>query len=157
MDHILTSCCHPARQQIWDLATLTWPYGEQTWPPLNLGTALGCGLLQLTPEPHETNQRPPYKTRSATRLLQILWSEATHLIWVLRCERVIQGTQHTHEDIRKRWKGQLNKRLTEDKITAIKIIRTKNAKRKTRDTWEDALRKQNPNLDPEWITRDEVF
>ena len=44
----------------------------------------------------------------AKRLLQILLSEAAHLIWVLRCERVIRDPDdpprfHTEEEINARW------------------------------------------------------
>jgi ribonuclease HI/exonuclease III len=158
MTHILAECQHPTRQTIWNLAKEIWPYGDQSWPMVNLGTTLGCGLLSLSPETQTTNAPDtPRGPRGASRLLQILWSEATHLIWVLRCERVIQESQHTPTEIESRWKRLINKRLTDDKIAATKVLRTKNAISKTRDTWENALKIRNPNLHPDWITRDEVF
>ncbi|KAH9025218.1 hypothetical protein EDB85DRAFT_1984442 [Lactarius pseudohatsudake] len=63
--------------------------------------------------------------KGATRLLQILISEAAHLIWVLRCERVIQGKQQNANETEARWFKAINRRLTEDKIAATKIKREK--------------------------------
>ena len=59
--------------------------------------------------------------KGATRLLQILISEAAHLIWVLRCERVIQEKRHEGREIVARWEKAINRRLTNDKITATII------------------------------------
>jgi ribonuclease HI len=119
MEHILTECQHPTRQQIWNHAREMWPHNDQTWPPVMLGTALGCGLLSYSPQnnqreegPKAATPRTPH-TRGASRLLQILWSEATHLIWVLRCDRVIQETQHSPQKVKKRWTKKINKRLIE--------------------------------------------
>jgi hypothetical protein len=95
--------------------------------------------------------------KNLTWIPQILWSEATHLIWVLRCERVIQDTHHSREDIRRRWRNTINKRLADDKIVATKILRTKSAITRVKTTWEDALAKKYQELHPDWITRDEVF
>ena len=63
------------------------------------------------------------KHRGATRLLQILISEAAHLIWVLRCERVIQVKIHNRDEIRLRWHKAINRRLTKDKINATIVTR----------------------------------
>jgi hypothetical protein len=51
----------------------------------------------------------------------ILISEADHLIWVLRCERVIGGKQHSDDVVSTRWKNAINTRLTCNKIIATKI------------------------------------
>ncbi|KAH9023482.1 hypothetical protein EDB85DRAFT_312877 [Lactarius pseudohatsudake] len=63
--------------------------------------------------------------KGATRLLQILISEVAHLIWVLRCERVIQGKQQNANETEARWFKAINWRLTEDKIAGTKIKREK--------------------------------
>ncbi len=34
---------------------------------------------------------------------QVIPSEAAHLVWVSRCERVIHGTQINENEINKRW------------------------------------------------------
>jgi hypothetical protein len=51
----------------------------------------------------------------------------------------------------------INRRLTSDKITAIKVLRTNKAIRTVKNTWGPALRKRHQDLSPNWITRDEVF
>jgi hypothetical protein len=66
----------------------------ERWPNINLGTILGIGCLSNPREENAGNRagqapHPTPKERASTRLLQIILSEAAHLIWVLRCERVI--------------------------------------------------------------------
>ena len=48
------------------------------------------------------------------RLLRILLSESARLIWVLRCERIIQETLHTNEAVKTRWYNKINHRLSLD-------------------------------------------
>ena len=68
----------------------------------------------------EPNRRPTLKERAMLRLLQIILSEAVHLIWVLRCERVIQEKTLNGQGVTKRWNRAINERLTTDRITAQK-------------------------------------
>ena len=131
MEHILTSCQAPAREMIWNLAKHLWPYPDSPWPEITMGIILGCGSLSTyppdpPPRENDANQRPPNRG-GRNRLLQILISEATHLIWVIRCERVIQERPHTVEEIKTRWIRAINRRLTEDKLIATKIQRDKTA------------------------------
>jgi hypothetical protein len=42
------------------------------------------------PKPNGEDNRETRTGAGAARLLQILLTESAHLIWVLRCERVIQ-------------------------------------------------------------------
>jgi hypothetical protein len=58
--------------------------------------------------------------RGAIRLLQITM-EVAHLTWVLHCKRVIQEKLHTLENIERRWYKAINRRLTDNKITALAI------------------------------------
>jgi hypothetical protein len=88
--------------------------------------------------------------------MQILISEAAHLIWVLRCERVIQGKEHSDPEIKKRWLSIINKRLIDDKITATMIRRTITHIRLTRATWEAILMKEG-DLPDKWMTNEEVL
>ena len=50
-----------------------------------------------------------------SRLLRILLSKSAHLIWVLRCERVIQETLHTNEVGKTPWYNKINHRLSLDR------------------------------------------
>ena len=97
MEHILLHCQRPPTQTIWQLARELWPYAANLWPHLSLGMLLGCGSIHLPREPlqhkNQMGNPPPQRFRNhsgASRLLQILLSESLHLIWVLRCESVIQ-------------------------------------------------------------------
>ena len=158
MDHILTTCNAGHATRIWELARKLWPYGDPQWPDINLGTILGSGCLESTgrgniQRDHDT---APPNPRGASRLLQIIVSETAHLIWVLRCERVIQEVQHSAEEAERRWYKVINRRLTEDKITATIIKRTYPYTRLVETTWEDALRK-NSNLPRGWMHNREVL
>jgi hypothetical protein len=78
----------------------------------------------------------PRKThRGPSRLLQILISKSAHLAWVLRCERVIQEKNYSENEIRGWWHQVINRRLTDDKITATKIKRDNGFTRLVVDTW----------------------
>ena len=155
MNHILLSCAVGPVDIIWDMAKKLWPYNNIKWPEISLGTIFGCGCITTKEENRaERNTRrrgSTLKQRGATRLLQITISEAAHLIWVLRCERVIQEKTHTQEETVARWYKAINRRLTDDKITAT-IIRKKDIPftQLVEATWEDALRKIS-DLPDEWI------
>ncbi|KAH9049819.1 ribonuclease H-like domain-containing protein [Lactarius deliciosus] len=127
MTHILLYCRTNSVDLIWEMAKDLWPYDPDKWPPMNLGLVLGG--------------------KGTSRLLQILVSEAAHLIWVLRCERVIQERTHSPHEIKTRWLNVINKRLTEDKIIATKLVEA---------TWGKVLRKFS---DPpyNWIHNREVL
>jgi hypothetical protein len=94
--------------------------------------------------------------KGPTRLLQILLSEAAHLIWVLCCKQVIQSKTHSKREITQRWLYIINKRLTDDKII---VTQTKNGRahgRVVRAIWEDVLKTQG-DLPKDWIHRSEYL
>ena len=123
MEHILIHCAALLPPIIWDLARSTWPYARCLWPEISFGIVLGCGSVYppTTELPNRTDPPLAYNPRGVARLLQILISESAHLIWVLRCERVIQDRSHTAGEIRLRWLRSINARLTDDKILATMI------------------------------------
>ena len=86
----------------------------------------------------------------------ILISEAAHLIWVLRCERVIGGKQHSDNVVSIRWKNAINTRLTCDKIIATKIKRENIFTNLVINTWETLLKKEGP-IPHNWINHHEVL
>jgi len=67
---------------------------------------------------------------------QILLSELAYLIWTLRCERVIQEKNLSDREIRARWHHVINKRLTINKVTAMKIKQTNKFTKLIEETWE---------------------
>ncbi|KAH9051854.1 ribonuclease H-like protein [Lactarius vividus] len=106
MEHILLACHANPVKIAWDLAKKLWPHRNLPWP------------AQINQD--EREQGGPLKHKAATRLLQITILEMAHLIWVLRCKRVIQDLQHSPREIRACWLKAINRRLTDDKITATK-------------------------------------
>jgi hypothetical protein len=160
MEHILTSCAATPTEEIWKLAENTWPHARHLWPEISIGLILGCGsIAPPKPEPRPddgANQDRGHIPKGATRLLQILLSEAAYLIWVLRCERVIQVRTHSTSEIRTRWLNAINTRLTDDKLTATRIKRGKKSTQTTINTWEHVLRKQM-DLPQGWIASREVL
>ncbi|KAH9072402.1 hypothetical protein EDB83DRAFT_2220692, partial [Lactarius deliciosus] len=165
MKHILTECNHATRLTLWRKARELWPYEEGTWPEISLGTIIvGCNLLRAETTPERANRRDQRHNQiiktynpGATRLLRIIISETAYLTWTLRCERIIQGKEHTTRVTEARWLTSINRRLTEDKATAIKIIRKKQYTNLVKNTWETALRKRHRDLPANWINRNEVF
>ena len=158
MDHILTLCNALSRRTVWNLAQQTWPHAPELWPNINLGTILGIGCLTL-PRMHELGEHAPHPTlkeRATLRLLQIILSEAAHLTWVLRCDRVINGANPDENGIRKRWYRVLNERLTTDRITALKTKRDKISTKLAELTWKKLL-KQNGTLPENWFQNREVL
>ncbi|KAH9022485.1 hypothetical protein EDB85DRAFT_1816100, partial [Lactarius pseudohatsudake] len=67
--------------------------------------------------------------------------EAAHLIWVMRCERVIQERMHNTHEIKTCWRNVINKRLTEDKIIATKVKKCDESAQLVEATWGKVLRK----------------
>ncbi|KAH9987604.1 hypothetical protein BJV74DRAFT_841109 [Russula compacta] len=149
LQHILLECNAPARSLIWHQAKELWPHDPQDWPEISLGTILGAGSVSL-PENEGPIHIDPSPTslasRGKTRLLQILITEASHLIWVLRCDRTINQETHSEQQTKNRWLKKINERLTTDMITALKIKRGTHTIELTNATWEKALEKQGKHL-----------
>jgi len=61
-----------------------------------------------------------------------------HLIWVLRCERVIQGKSLNENEIQVRWFRAINMRLM-DKVIATRIKREQTYTKQVKSTWEPIL------------------
>ena len=160
MEHIILNCREISVKTVWDQTKKFWPHEEVQWPELNIGTIMGCACLEAKWENDDARNGREWNEetqKGATRLLQILISEATHLIWVLRCERVIQEKTHERREIVARWEKAINRRLTEDKITATIIKKSKKSyTRLVEATWEDALGKIS-DLPDRWIHDREVL
>ena len=125
---------------------------------------MGCGCLSAAirendNQDEQRNEQAEWSKdqhKGVTRLLQILISEVAHLIWVMRCERVIQEHTHCAEEIEQRWYKAINQRLTDNKITATIVKWGTPLTQLVEATWEAVLRKTS---DPpiEWIKNCEVL
>jgi ribonuclease HI len=148
MEHILIHCNERAVRIIWELAKQYWPHNNIPLPEISLGTVLGCGSITIPRQ--QGGPREPGKKSGPTRLLQILISESAHLIWAIRCERVIQIKNLSAREIKAKWLNAINRRLIEDRIIATKIKRDKESERKVKHTWEAVLKKSQ-DLPNGWI------
>ena len=159
MSHIILTCNAPPVDRIWNLAKQLWPHENLKWPDITFGTILGSACITAQEDPQHERDGSEWNRndqRGATRLLQITISEAAHLIWVLRCERVIQEKVHTEEEITARWYKAINRRLTDNKIAATIIKREKPFTQLVESTWEKALKKIS-DLPTKWIYQREVL
>ena len=73
------------------------------------GVVLGEGLANFKME----NGKPD---AAKNRLYRILITESVHLIWVLRCERRMNGgnspqNYHMEEAVKAKWWGKMNKKM----------------------------------------------
>ena len=86
---------------------------------------LGVGLLHIktshSEDKEDNAQRKPTKGR--LRLLHIIIGEAAHLIWVLRCEKVIQEKTHSPDSIKRRWLDKIQRKFDTDWVIASKLDR----------------------------------
>ena len=161
MTHIFTECHTLTRRKVWELARKTWPHAPELWPNITLGLILGIGTLSLPQDRanHNGAERNPHltqKQKATLRLLQIIISEAAHLVWVLRCERVIHETIIDEQGISTRWLRVINERLTTDRITAYQAKRNQNFTKQMKLTWKKLL-KQTGTLPLNWFQNREVL
>jgi len=133
-----------------------WPNHTYEWPDISISIILGCGSITSPKENTHPNEQQADQEKGATHLLQIIITESAHLLWVLRCKRVIREKTHSNREIRSRWQLAIKVRLTDDKITATKIKREEKFTNLIKATWEPMLHKlEEP---PEnWLNNSEVF
>jgi hypothetical protein len=150
LEHIILGCDIPGHRIIWDATRNLWNKKHNYWPGIKcIGSITGCGLAEFKDE--RKNALP-----GANHLYRILVSEAAHLIWKLRNERIFK---HASEDqwptapkIHNRWLATINARLTLDRSSTNRIYGKKAIKAKiVLNTWAKTL-KNEADLPPNWIT-----
>ncbi|KAH9928211.1 uncharacterized protein B0H18DRAFT_856695, partial [Fomitopsis serialis] len=110
--HIFFECPATGQEEIWQLTASLWRRKGLPWPSLTEHDIHALGLKSWL------NEKCKIRT-GATRLWRILISEATHLIWKLRCDRVIghsedDGWEHSVPHVRSRFVYTINSRLATD-------------------------------------------
>ncbi|KAH9926056.1 uncharacterized protein B0H18DRAFT_876724, partial [Fomitopsis serialis] len=113
LEHILTTCIAKERSLIWTYVERAWKRAGGTWYSQSLPSILAVGFAT----PQRTNGKAPRE--HTVRLWRMLITEAAHLLWRLRCERVIQHDdeedwQHNERGIAARWYQSINMRLRLD-------------------------------------------
>ena len=112
LEHILLECLAPGQSVVWELVRQA--VGERSFPmiPLTLGAILGAPALSVA-------KMLGKKVPAVDRYFQMLILISAHLIWCLRCERVIQWAEepdrrHSKEEITRRWRKLMEKRVILD-------------------------------------------
>ncbi|KAJ7802283.1 hypothetical protein B0H14DRAFT_2614429 [Mycena olivaceomarginata] len=132
----------PGREILWNLAKKLWELKGYQWPEISFGRILACGFAEV-----EDASGKRDRLRGADRLYRILVSETAHLIWKLRCLRVIErgsdpSRYFSEYEIHNRWLACINARLRTDiLLTDRKKFgnRALNFKRVT-NTWKHVLK-----------------
>src|SRR5487761_1108211 len=158
--HTLTCCREGATSQTWNLARKhghthphTYPTAiNQRWHHPRVRTPNDTPRRFDKQQPDEQGRG---NRRSQTRLLQISVPKAAHLIWVLRCEQVMQDCLRTSAERKSHWNTVINTRKTDDIITATRIRGDNLYKPVVKNTWEHVLR--NTGRPIHWTETREVF
>ncbi len=146
MSHILFECEARGQQVIWNLLKQIWAHTKAEWHEPSWGTALGaaCAVFKT----RDGNRRT-----SVENLWCILCTETLHLIWKLRCERVIQkeGAEFTENEITNRFYATLESRLSLDRRTAAQARSKKALKpQDVERIWLPVI-DNNEELPPKWV------
>ncbi|KAI0764252.1 hypothetical protein BD413DRAFT_698561 [Trametes elegans] len=117
MQHILFCCNACGRETIWTLLRECWGVtGLKGYDP-DWGNIMGAACAVIRPSGPTSERSAAAEDRWA-----ILATESAHLIWKLRCERVItnNGAEFTERAVTNRWYAMLARRLDlERKVVAL--------------------------------------
>ncbi|KAJ3979615.1 hypothetical protein F5890DRAFT_1635284 [Lentinula detonsa] len=144
MDHILTECQCPGQQQVWELTKEICIKKGIEWNEPSLGMILGAGVIK-------PNKREGKPLDGDARFLRIMMSESTHLIWKLRCERVIKGRNSpSPEEVTRRWKKSIEARIGLDRLMVTAQFRKRSvSKGLVERTWRSVISDED-NLPEDW-------
>jgi hypothetical protein len=85
--------------------------------------------------------------------MRILIPESAYSIWILRCKRVIHGTNNSENTIKKRWISAIDRRLQLDRVLA----RNLKTMTKVKYTWSDIIHDSSQPPSNNWATNLEVL
>ncbi len=152
MTHILLECDAKGQRLIWSLLEQLWRNTSTEWKTPTWGSIIGaaCAVFKT--------QQGSRKSTSES-LWCILCTESVHLIWKLRCERVIQkeGAKFTNPEITNRFYSALESRLNLDRRTAA-IARGRKALKppEVEQIWAPII-ENYVGLPPKWVTNGGVL
>ncbi|KAH9913664.1 uncharacterized protein B0H18DRAFT_857907, partial [Fomitopsis serialis] len=151
IQHILFECQAIGQSLVWSKVRTVWEkkIPALPWPDLSMAWVLSLGLTKW--ETEAERGRP-----GATRLWRILVSEAVHLIWKLRCERVIGHAgedrwEHRTAGVSNKLQYVLNGRLALDiESTRRKYANSVSKRDLIHATWNGVLWDE-PALPDDWM------
>lgn len=140
----MTGCEHESVEMLWDMASELWEKAMKRPLVPTFGGIMACGTYVVG-----TTDTPNV---AGSRLRRILVSETAHLIWKVRCDRVINDREPSMKTIRKRWTNTMNSRLELDKIMAnkSKYGSKANPPKLVLRTWDGTLANEG-ELPDNWI------
>ncbi|KAJ7506053.1 hypothetical protein B0H11DRAFT_1707609 [Mycena galericulata] len=110
LEHIMLECEAPGQRQVWQLTERLWRLRYPSWPKLNWGLLLGCGLARFTSSKGKI-------VPALNRFFAIIVSTSMYLIWNLRNARVFETpTPASETEIHNRWVSQMNSSLRRDQL-----------------------------------------
>ncbi|KAL0562895.1 hypothetical protein V5O48_019183, partial [Marasmius crinis-equi] len=155
MEHILTQCESPGQGEVWDLAETVWnnKCSETEWFKPGIDTIIGAGLAKTE------KAKPSENNSGENRLWRILIAESAHLIWVMRCERILEkeNTAFSENEVRARWRTRMNGRIALDQRLTNKKYGPKAVSTYTvENTWTGTIHEET-QLPDKWPQRPGVL
>ncbi|KAI0656860.1 hypothetical protein C8Q70DRAFT_920972 [Cubamyces menziesii] len=150
MEHILGECEAAGRAHLWSLAENFLRQRDVDIPNEPTATLqLGAPLCEAKDEEGDARI-------GETRLLRIVMSETTYLVWKVRCERVVEWEaeperEHSKPELTERWYAAINARLELDMKKSDKRLAGKRATPTQRvlATWTGSLQNES-DLPDDW-------
>ncbi|KAI9059681.1 RnaseH-domain-containing protein [Trametes sanguinea] len=149
LEHIVVDCEARATVHTWELVHEFLRMKGIAVPVITFGAVMASPILSMK----GLNERTP---QASDRFLRIVLTEAVHLIWKLRCERVISTdyvpeTAHTRAEVRARLLEVLNRRLLLDQyLTARRLKKRALCRELVIRTWCGVLQDEK-SLPDDWI------
>ncbi len=147
MTHLLFECDARGQEIIWRLLEQLWTHTGARWAGVSWGTTFGAACAVFaTPEGG--------RRTAIEHLWCILCTEALHLVWKLRCERVIRndGGDFTEDEVTNRFYATLESRLSLDRRTAALCATGRKALRpqEVERIWLPVI-DRGSDLPPRWV------
>ncbi|TFK80466.1 hypothetical protein K466DRAFT_637231, partial [Polyporus arcularius HHB13444] len=140
------------QELIWSSLRDVWSHTGADWKEPSWGTTIGAACAVFKSE------QGARKT-STEKLWCILATEAVHLVWKLRCERVIQrdGAEFARQEVVNRFYSTLESRLNLDRRTAARARGKKALKPQEVDQIWRPILECSDNLPPKWVVDNGVL
>jgi len=128
MAHMLTKCEAPRQSEIWTLNRELW----EKKPGKDLGEITVTDILGSSAIKEDVGDKQLKESQSwENRFYRILITKSAHLIWKIRCERVIrnEGELATANEVQSKWLAAMNLRPELDRKMKNQKYETKALKK----------------------------
>ncbi|TFK91864.1 hypothetical protein K466DRAFT_573408 [Polyporus arcularius HHB13444] len=137
MEHILFECSAPGQAVVWNMVKAAIEQTGCDVPRLSIGAVMGVASIVLM-KGGKTQKGP-------SRMVKIMVVEGAHLIWRMRCERVIEwedapDKSRSTNEVRMRYWAAVNKRMELDRsLVYTRVTGRKPKKKVVLETWRSVL------------------